>query len=439
MRRIKIGIRREDKNIWEKRTPLVPEHIKKITGTECIDVAVQPSENRIFSDDEFRESGAVITEDLNDCRIILGVKEMPVDFLSSGMNYMYFSHVIKGQSYNMGMLRKLIELNCTLIDYERIVTESGNRIISFGRFAGLAGMIDSLWAFGEKLKGENVATPFESVSQAYQFADLTAAEDTIKEVGEKIADEGLPDMLHPLTVGFAGYGNVSAGAQEIFDLLPHETVEPQELIRGLAGKSLSNRKIYKTVFKEKDIVEPLSVEKSFDLQEYYDHPERYRAIFGKYVPHLTMLLNCIYWEEKYPRLISDEMLRRLYHESGSLKLKVIGDISCDVEGAIEPTKKTTDPGKPVYVYDPIEEKLTYGTKGAWPAILAVDNLPCELSREASEDFSSALKPFIPAIAESEYKGTFEELELPPEIKRAVIVYRGELTSEYKYLHNFLQQ
>jgi len=185
------------------------------------------------------------------------------------------------------------------------------------------------------------------------------------------------------------------------------------------------------------MVEPVSLKHSFELQDYYDHPEKYRSKFSSYVPHLTVLMNCIYWEKRYPRLITKEYLKRLFAPGAKPSLRVIGDISCDLEGAIEATVKVTDSGNPIYVFDPLEGKATDGYQGQGPVILAVYNLPCELPRESSAYFSNVLKKYVPEIVGADYTVPFERLRLPESIKNAVIVYRGELTPNYRYLEKFL--
>jgi alpha-aminoadipic semialdehyde synthase len=176
----------------------------------------------------------------------------------------------------------------------------------------------------------------------------------------------------------------------------------------------------------------------FDLQEYYDHPERYRGVFERYLPHLDILVNCIYWEPRYPRLFSKEAVRELYRE-GQPRLRVISDITCDVEGAIECTIKATEPDNPVYVYDPVADRAIDGIEGNGPVMMAVEILPSELPRESSAYFSGVLKGYVPAIAAADYSGDFASCDLPPEIKRAVIAYRGELTPDYRYIEKLLQK
>jgi alpha-aminoadipic semialdehyde synthase len=223
---------------------------------------------------------------------------------------------------------------------------------------------------------------------------------------------------------------------EILDLLPIREIEPREVASVAEGSDYAADVIYKVVFKEEHTVEPISPQDRFELQDYYDHPEKYRGTFESYVPHLTMIINCIYWEEKYPRLVTKAYLKHLY-QMGKPRLRVIGDISCDIEGAIECTVRSTKVDKPVFVYNPSTGEATDGYEGQGPVVMAVDILPSELPREASVDFSRVLRQFIPAIAKADYTAPFEQLDLPPEIKRAVIAHQGELTPDYRYIEQFM--
>jgi saccharopine dehydrogenase (NAD+, L-lysine-forming) len=234
-------------------------------------------------------------------------------------------------------------------------------------------------------------------------------------------------------VGFAGYGNVSRGAQEVFDELPFVELAPADLPALFAGQP-DPHTLYKVVFKEEHTVKPVDPAATFELQDYYQHPEKYRSCFSDYLPYLTVLVNGIYWDRRYPRLVTKAYLRE---HADDLRLRVIGDISCDIEGSIECTARCTEPGNPVYVYNPRTETTTDGYAGEGVVILAVDILPSELPREASIYFSGVLRDFIPAIVAADYTVPFEQLALPPEIKRAVIVYQGKLTPDYQYISEYL--
>ncbi|RLC75158.1 MAG: hypothetical protein DRI81_12585 [Chloroflexi bacterium] len=433
----RIGIRREDKSIWERRAPIVPQHARQLQEEHEIEVCVQPSEIRVFSEEEFTQAGARIEEDLSSCPVVFAVKEIPARLFHPGHTYVFFAHVIKGQSYNMPMLAELMNQRCCLIDYEKVTDEHGRRLIFFGRHAGLAGMINPLWALGQRLEWQGIPNPLTDLRQTRHYDSLAEAEVAVSAVGERITREGLPEQIAPLICGFAGYGNVFRGANEIIELLPVQEIEPHEVAAVAQSTDYARNAVYKVVFKEEHTVEPISPEDEFELQDYYDHPEKYRGKFNTYLPHLSVLVNCTYWETKYPRLVTKADLRQLYAK-GEPRLHVIGDISCDVEGAIEGTVKCTEPGEPVFVYDPFEDRAIDGVEGRGPVIMAVDILPSELPRDASEYFSGVLMDYVTAIAQADYAVPFEELALPPEIKRAVIVYQGKLTPDYGYLEQYVR-
>ncbi|MBN2495193.1 MAG: hypothetical protein JXR96_11415 [Deltaproteobacteria bacterium] len=428
----KIGIRKEDKNIWERRSPLVPAQVRRLVEQEGLSVQVESSSQRVFADQAFRDAGAEITDGIPDAPVVFAVKEIPVELLSAGKTYVFFAHVIKGQAHNMPMLRRLLALGCTLIDYEKVADEQGRRLIFFGRHAGLAGMLDTLWALGQRLREEGFDTPLARIQTAHSYPDLKAASQAVSEVGDALRQDGLPEALQGMVIGLAGYGNVSRGAQEILDQLGPEQVEPEQL-ESLAGCE----GLVKVVFKEQHMVVPRDARRTFDLQDYFAHPERYRGVFARHVPRLHALVNCIYWTPDYPRLVSRDLLWGLYAPGCSPRLRVIGDISCDIEGAIECTLEPSDPGEPVYVYLPEADRIEPGLAGRGPVVMAVDNLPCELPRESSEDFGQALLPYAAAIARADYGASFDDLDLPPAIKQAVICHRGELTPAYKYLEKHL--
>jgi alpha-aminoadipic semialdehyde synthase len=383
-------------------------------------------------------AGVPVQEDLSDCNVIIGIKEIPPPRLEPGKIYLFFPHVIKGQPANMPMLRRLMELKATLIDYERIVDEENRRLIFFGRHSGLAGMINTLWALGERLDIEGVPSPFSRLKQARNYADLSGAREDLLRIAAVVREDGVPDALHPLTVGVTGYGNVSCGAQEILDVLPVKSVSPADLSRIAHDRSLSPKLIYKVVFKEGDLSEPLEDGNAFDLNDYYRRGKTgYRVIFERYLDHLSVLVNCIYWDERYPRLLTRGQCRRMWAPGRRPKLRVIGDISCDVNGSIECTVKATEPGNPVYVYDPATGTAKDGFEGQGPVMMAVDILPAEIPRESSADFSRVLASLLPELEKADFSKGFDGLLLPPELKRAVIVYQGELTPDYRYLKTFL--
>ncbi len=431
-----IGIKKEEKNRWERRTPLAPRHVKELSENYGVHSVVESSPIRVFEDQEYVEAGAEVVEDLADVPVVLAIKEIKQEKFEAGTTYLFFSHTIKGQQYNMPMLRELIDKGCQLIDYEKITDSEGKRLLAFGRYAGLAGMIDSFWALGKRLEWEGVNTPFTEVKSAHEYSSLFDAKEHLLQVGRKIKKEGLNPDLVPLTVGIAGYGHVSRGAQEILDLLPVMEIEAKELL-DMDMSAATDNFIYKVVFKESDLVKTKSPDEGFELRDYFQNPERYESRFNEYLPRLSLLINAIYWEEQYPRLITKKEANQLYASGEGAKLKVIGDISCDIQGAIEITIDSTDPGDPVFVYDPDTEDAVVGYKGKGPVIMAVDNLPCEFPADSSGYFSEILKQFIPDIASVDYSKDFEDIELPPPIRRAMILHQGELTPDYQYLNEYI--
>ena len=434
----RIGIRREDKSEWERRVPLIPEVVTRLVRDHDLQVMVERSAKRIYTDQQFEEVGAWLCDGPPEAPVVFGVKEIPPRRLRPDTTYVFFAHVIKGQPPNMPMLRRLMELRCTLIDYERIMDADDRRLIFFGRHAGLAGAIDSLWALGQRFAFEGIATPFATIRQTWSYDRLSDALEAVEAAGEVIRDRGLRPALAPLIIGVTGYGNVGRGAQEVLTALGAEPIEPDQIDQLIANGGSANR-VYSVTFKEQHVVRPKQAGAQFELQEYFDHPERYEADFARYLPNLTALINCNFWAEAYPRLVTKRDVRRLFSGDSAPRLRVIGDVGCDVEGAIECNLRVTEPGNPVYVWDPESGRTSDGVAGHGPVIMAVDILPSELPRTASRDFSTALEPFVPALARADYSVPFDELDLPDEIRRAVIVHQGQLTPNYEYIAQALDE
>jgi alpha-aminoadipic semialdehyde synthase len=428
-----LGIRREDKNQWERRVPLIPKHVKELKQNFGIETIIQPSSLRVYSDESYKKIGANVQDDLSKSQTIFAIKEIPIDFFEPEKTYIFFSHTIKGQKYNMPMLRKMMDLKCNLIDYEKIVNENGIRLLFFGPFAGIAGLVDSLWAYGQKLQSNNIISPLNEIKQTIDYENLDDIKDHLMKVGKNIQQNGFPKSISPFIIGIAGYGNVSKGVQEILDFLPLKSISPADIKKAL--KESSNKCLYKVVFKEEDMVEPVSSKDSFDLKDYYQNPVKYKSIFEKYVPDLSILVNCIYWDNRYPRLVTKDFVKQRYEDEW--RLQIIGDISVDINGAIEFTEKATTPDNPVFVYNPFTDAIKDGFIGEGVIVMGVDNLPCELPRESSISFSKILHTFVPSILKADFNVEFESCKLPPEIKRGVILYRGKLTPNYQYMDKYL--
>ncbi len=432
-----IGIRREDKNEWERRVPLVPDDVAELREKYGIKTIIQPSKIRVFSDDDYLRAGAEVSEDLKAADAVIAVKEIPLHLLEEEQTYLFFSHTIKGQPYNMKMLQKLMDLKCNLIDYEPIADRQDNRLITFSGYAGFAGLIESLHAYGKKMELKGYVTPFADIKQAYQYDSLEEAKKHITKIGEIILAKGIPKELAPLAVGFIGYGNVSKGAQEIFDLLPCKTITPRQLedLMAKEDNDSDNHYLYKVIFKEEDLVKPLKG--AFELQEYFDHPERFESVFEQYLPLLKIAINGVFWTEKYPRFITREGLKKNVRSIEKSGIQVIGDISCDINGSIEITKESTMPDKACYTYYAENDSFVDGIQETGISVMAIDNLPCEFPREASNEFSKQLKNFVNGIVTADFKADYNESTLPYEIKQATILYNGRLTEKYKYMSEFI--
>jgi len=215
-------------------------------------------------------------------------------------------------------------------------------------------------------------------------------------------------------------------------------MSPEEIHSLFEKKQYSAKKVYKVVFKEEHMVKPISLNQKFDLQDYYKNPQKYHSVFESYLPFLTVLVNCIYWAPEYPRFVTKKNLKHLYELNNEPALRVIGDISCDIDGSIECTVKATSPENPVFVYDPIKDEIRDGVEGRGPVIMSIDNLPAEIPLESSIFFSRAIKPMVPILARANFSGDFEQCQLPLAIKRAVILYKGKFTPDYEYMKNFIK-
>jgi len=433
-----VGIRAETKNRWERRAPLTPEHVRELIESHELEIQVESSQRRAFPDLAYAAAGADLVPDMTAVGVVLGVKEIPLERLEAGKVYVFFSHVIKGQRENTPLLRRLLELGATLIDYERIVDRKGRRLIFFGRHAGYAGMLDTLWAFGQRLAVEGAVTPFEMLRRAHEYAGLDEALSHVTKLGEEVRFVGLPPPRRPLVCGFTGGGNVTQGALEVFERLPVSDIEPEELLELPEARDRPRNVLFRCRFERHHRFRRVS-DGGFDTAELAEHPERYESALGPYLRHLTLLVHGAYWEPPQPRLVTRSMLAELFESEERPKLRVIGDLSCDVGGAIEATVRATTPGDPVFVYDPATGAASPGVEGQGVLVMAVDNLPCELPVEASHHFGDSLLRFVGALARCDWTRPLDELGLPAELAGAIIVHRGELTPAYRYLESSLRE
>ena len=405
-------IRAEDKNRWERRAPLVPEDLREIINKTGARAFVEKSEKRVFADDQYAAAGADSCVGMADGDIILGVKEIPVEKILGNKIYVFFSHTVKGQKDNMPLLKQIIDSGSTLIDYERITDAAGRRLVYFGPYAGDAGAIDLLSLMGEHWANKGLDTPFAEVRRAHQYESVKAACEHLGEIGARIQKDGLPRQLCPFTIGILGYGNVSGGAQQIFECLPTERISADEINDWVRRGQGDRQTLYLTVFKEQDLVRHKAKAAIFDLQEYYNHPELYESRFDRFLPSFTLLVNAVYWEKRYPRFVTWARLKRLAESTPTTKLSGIADITCDIHGSIECNVKTTDSDMPAYRVDPTTGTISDGHLGEGIVLLAVDNLPCELPVDSSSFFSKQLRSYVPGLLAADYDRSLDASGLP---------------------------
>lgn len=448
-----IGIMREGiSKRGEKRVAITPYYVKEIINWGhrlIIQSAKHPKTGetkRAFPDSDYRKAGAEISEDLTPAKLIFGLKEIHHTRILPDKAYYFFSHTHKGQIKNRLMLKTLVENSATLIDYELIRDNKDNRLITaFTYNAGYAGMVDTLWTLGKRLKLAGISNPFEAIPQAVEGQDLLRVKNILKKVGHKIELEGTPTDLPPIIVCFLGKGKTAHGAREIFDILSHENITLKELEKTF--KLGSRKKVYALQLRTDEIYrlkkkyesESGHYEKLIPSEKrrfYKDNPEYFRSNLDQVLAYVTVLMNCVVWSPEYPRSVTKEIMKNIYSQHKTLI--AIGDITCDPNGSIEFSKETWI-DDPVYIYNPLTGEITNGFDGEGIAIMAITNLPCEFSTDASTQFSEDLYPFLKSILSADYKGRLRDSNLPDEIKRAVILWKGKFAADFEYMKGFIER
>ncbi|KAJ2416281.1 hypothetical protein GGI10_001078 [Coemansia sp. RSA 2530] len=398
-----IGIRREDKNRWERRVALTPAHVKDLIAETGAQVIVQPSNTRIFNNASFVAAGATINEDLSHADAILGIKEVPIDKLIPSKTYVIFSHTHKGQKYNMPSLQAFLDKGIRLIDYELMVNQEGKRQVLFGKHAGYAGMIDGLHGLGQRLLALGYNSPFIHMGQAHVYPNLECVHTKLRHVADIIEDQGLPDAFAPMLFTFTGSGNVTQGARAIFDDLPHDNVTVDEL--PFIAKDRYNeryrRRLLALQVGAQDYVERIDGG-PYNREEYREHPERYRSVFAtKIAPYTSMLVNGIYWESKYPRLMTAKDLAHIQRQRElKTRMLAIADISCDIGGSLEFMSHASTIDSPFFYVDAVNGLEHKDIEKPGVQINSIDNLPTELPFEASKHFGDSLYPYAKALVTS---------------------------------------
>lgn len=441
-----VAIRREDVDKrGEQRVAIIPDHLHTLSEKGC-QFLVQPRTTeqhikRVFPDDTYKEAGATLTEDLSNARVIFGLKEVNKQKLLADKTYLFFSHTHKGQIKNRPLLKKMTEQNITLIDYELILADKQRVLTAFTYFAGYAGMTDTLWALGNKWDQQGIPNPFSIIPQSIEKGNLGQIKELIHQAGNQIKEEGTPANLPPIICCFLGKGKTSTGSQEMFDLLPVKEITLEELPETYAEGN--RHTVYKLVLGIADMyrLKPEAQSTYQDLDDkaraalYIKEPQHFESNLDQVFPYCTIWMNCILWSSAYPRLISYEQAKEWYASHHTLQ--IIGDITCDPEGAIQFSRETWI-DDPIFVYDPESHTFHQDPTQGGITVMAVTNLPCEFSEDASAQFSEELMPYLPAIIFADYNADSpKSAGLPPEIVGATILWKGDLTPSYAYMEEYL--
>jgi saccharopine dehydrogenase (NAD+, L-lysine forming) len=396
-----IGIIREGKVPPDKRVPLTPEQCKAlVTKFPEIKIFVQPSVKRCYPDSEYEAAGIPVGEYMEECDVLMGIKEVPVQELIAGKTYFYFSHTIKKQPHNRMLLLKMLELGITMVDYEGLRDTAGNRIIAFGRYAGIVGCYNAFRAFGEKF-GTFKLKP------AHLCYDR-------KEMEEELKSIKLPP---PYKIAVTGSGRVGNGCLEILNAMGLKQVSPSEFLEKKFAYP-----VY-TVLHVSDYYITADGT-AFDKKKFYTDPSSFRPAFKKWAMVADMYIPCHFWDRRAPQI-----LEKSDYLDPKFKLKIIADISCDIGQPIASTLRSSTIADPFYGYDP-----RTGTEADFYSpdtigVMAVDNLPCELPRDASRDFGNVLiEKIIPLLIGPDPDKIIE---------RATICKGGKLTHHYDYLRNYV--
>lgn len=395
---LKIGLIREGKIPQDNRVALTPAHCKWLhMHVEDVRVVVQHSGNRCYTDKEYESAGVEVTENLSDCNLLLGIKEVPVDMLIPGKRYMFFSHTKKLQPANQKLFRALIEKKITLIDYECLEHEDGTRIIGFGFFAGIVGAHNGMMAYGKRTGSFTL----QRVGSVNSFQKLIHMYFGLK----------LPNIKIAVT----GSGRVAHGVLEIMNLMGIREVEPDEYV-------------------EKDFAYPVYVHlKGADLyvhketgkynrSDFHAHPQLYQCRFRDYLPHTDILMNGIYWEKNIPRLFEMDDLR-----NADFRLQTIADITDDKNGSVPCNLGDSTIDDPVYGVDRKNFEKTAPCLPGSVDVMAVSNLPNELPRDASRYFGEQL---IKYVLEDIRRGGSKVIE------QATILDAGKLTTPFQYMQEY---
>jgi hypothetical protein len=397
---MKFGIVKERKSPPDRRVVFTPEELVRLQAQfPMAELKVESSDIRIFSDEEYTNLGIAVTSDLTDCEVLFGVKEIPVDALIPNKKYFFFSHTIKKQPYNRKLLQAILDKNIELYDHETIVDATNKRLIGFGRYAGIVGAYNGFRGFGMK----------------YELFNLPKAE-TLKNQADLLARlkrQTLPNIKIVVT----GFGKVGMGIKEMIDGMKIKEVNVEDFLT----KNFSS-----PVYTQIDVLDynkRLDGKKS-DKKDFYQHPENYISDFERFSKVADMFIAGHFHGNGAPDILTNAMLN-----APDCKIKVVADVSCDVDGPIACTLKASTIADPFFGYLPFEHKEVPYTHPGSILVMSVDNLPCELPKDASEGFGEMfMEHVIPAFFNDDKDGI---------LQRAKITENGKLTPRFEYLQDYV--
>lgn len=400
---MKLGIIREGKTPPDHRVPLTPSQCRRLLDKyPNLSIQVESSPIRAFTDDEYRAAGVEVTNDISGNEVLIGVKEVPIDQLIPNKTYLFFSHTFKKQEYNRPLLQAILKKNIRLIDYEVLKDASGKRLLGFGRYAGVVGAYNAFRAWGEM-------TGTFSLKPAHLCHDRKEMEAELVKV----------DLPADFKLVMTGSGRVAGGATEIFSALRLAEVKPEEFLRESYDEPVFTELFVTDYFVRKD-------GQNLGRKDFYQNPGEYRSRFMEFASVADVYVPCHYWGAGSPYIFT-----RQDTKSPDFKVKLVADISCDINGPVASTVRPSTITHPFYGYDPQQEQeVAFGTPGSI-GVVAVDNLPCELPRDASEDFGNEfIKNVMPHFFNDDADGVLE---------RATQTRNGNLTPAFAYLQSFVDQ
>ena len=397
-----IGLIREGKTPPDKRVPLTPHQCRTIMNEYPeVKIVVQKSPIRAFKDSEYADLGIELRDDLTDCDVIMGVKEVNISDLIPNKHFFFFSHTIKKQPYNRDLLQAVIDRKIKLTDYEVLTNEKGLRLIGFGRYAGVVGCYNGFRTYGIK-------------HGLYQLKPAHECEDR-KEMEGELSKVKLPKNTKIVLTGF---GRVGHGAREILAQLPLEEVTPDAFLSKTFDTPVFTH-LNVDDYNEREDGQP------FDRRGFYKDGRGHRSTFERYLKTADMYIACHFWKSGSPFIFTREDLK-----IKELKTSVVADISCDIDGPVACTIRPSTIADPMYGYDPLTEKEVPFDQAGAIAVMAVDNLPCELPKDASEDFGNEMiAHIIPALLGDDPTQIIE--------RGSETNFEGKLTPYFEYLSDYL--